>query len=151
MIQNVYNVFIRKNTQELQNALKELGYESTWRLDSNVPCLVTHNGRMYSTSGHDFKTIHYSYKAMECFDNEELFLAAAAINNNCCFKDVYIKLLEDYQEIPAGTIIKNTTETIPQGMTCCILTFDELKEYFHVNVRRTESSSGEQQNAEENL
>lgn len=151
MIQNVYKVFIRKNTQKLRNALTELGYEPTLGFHSSVPCLVTHCGRMFSVTAHDFKTIHRSYKAMECFDNEELFLAAAAINNDHCFKNVYIKLLEDYQGIPAGTIIKNTTETIPEGMKCCVLTFDELKNYFHVNVRRTESPSGEQQNVEENL
>lgn len=151
MIQNIYNVFIRKNTPELQNALKELGYESTWGFHNSAPCLATHCGRMFSVMSHDFKTIHRSYKAFECFDNEELFLAAAAINNNYFFKNVYIKLLEDYQGIPAGTIIKNTTETIPEGMKCCILTFDELKDYFHVNIRRTESPSGEQQNVEENL
>lgn len=151
MIQNVYNVFIRKNTQELQNALEELGYQSTWGFNTNAPCLVTHYGRMFSVINHDFMTMRRSYKAIECFDNEELFLAAAAINNDRCFKNVYIKILEDYQEIPAGTIIKNTTEKIPEGIKYYVLTFDELREYFHVNVRRTESPSGEQQNVEENL
>lgn len=84
--------FIRKNTPELRNKLKELGYEpSEWVSDDNELCLATGMDKFITIKNETFDSCnpHTTWNCagrIDCNDNEELFLAIAAIRNDT---DIY--------------------------------------------------------------
>ena len=84
--------FIRKNTPELRNKLKELGYEPSERVSNdNELCLATGMDKFTTIKNETFDSCnpHTTWNCagrIDCNDNEELFLAIAAIRNDT---DIY--------------------------------------------------------------
>lgn len=83
--------FIRKNTPKLRNRLEELGYippSEIWHDEDFAICTIYRDNKCeYLTFkiDDDFeRTIVPSYPYIDCGDNEELFLALAALD-----RDIY--------------------------------------------------------------
>ena len=80
--------FIRKNTQELRNKLSELGYtySNCDNLDLDYIITFPSKGRYSIFADYHFKNEHFEkiwkIKYIDCGDNEELFLAIAALRDD---------------------------------------------------------------------
>ena len=81
--------FIRKNTPELRNKLEELGYfppSKIWYDENFAICTIYRDnvGEYFTFKiDDDFeRIIAPSYPYIDCGDNEELFLALAALRDN---------------------------------------------------------------------
>ena len=81
--------FIRKNTPELRKKLEELGYlppNKMWHDENFAICTIYRentSGYFNAKIDNDFeKIIAPSYSYIDCGDNEELFLALAALRDD---------------------------------------------------------------------
>ena len=88
------NCFIRKNTPELRKKLEELGYEPCYRTSihpdehKNIVACKNYGSRYYGVS--DVEATRHGNVAdaiknremIDCGDNEDLFLALAALRND---------------------------------------------------------------------
>ena len=74
-----HRCFIRKNTEELRDKLRSLGYVicTCATMDSLSDGLYTFNGVVHSWFSDSKPT-----DSVDCFDNEELFLAVAAVRDD---------------------------------------------------------------------
>lgn len=83
------SAFIRKNTPELRTALEALGYKASFgniNNDSIATSSITNTYSCISMSIFDNENPHINWKAngkrIDCGDNEDLFLALAALRND---------------------------------------------------------------------
>ena len=86
--------FIRKNTKELREYLRSIGYRSlnNETIDNNCDCLMVSEGdpknvesfAFYASYNHDFMDKYFSNRKdiIDCGDNEELFKAISALNDD---------------------------------------------------------------------
>ena len=77
--------FIRKNTKELVDKLKELGYNPGFSARNNYGnylCCNKSNGSVYGYEDKDEKNPIYDAACVNCGTNEELFLAIAALRDD---------------------------------------------------------------------
>lgn len=76
--------FIRKNTPELRKKLEELGYKYSTFDDFKLDGIITFPSRNeYSVwANYHFDGKHTLKSYIDCSDNEELFLALAALRDN---------------------------------------------------------------------
>lgn len=122
--------FIRKNTPELRNKLKELGYEpSEWVSDDNELCLATGMDKFTTIKNETFDSCnpHTTWNCagrIDCNDNEELFLAIAAIRNDTDIRQWFVS--------PEGIFVFNKkNEHISEvSLKWRKATVEELIEYF---------------------
>lgn len=70
--------FIRKNTPELRGKLESFGYRHNYLDDNSRPWLAANHG-MYISVDEGFHRL--PLKDIDCGENEEMFLALAALNN----------------------------------------------------------------------
>lgn len=69
--------FIRKNTPKLRDRLEELGYKFSFSVRMGYGIgIITINENVVSNNGHDIGD------AIDCGENEELFLALAALRED---------------------------------------------------------------------
>ena len=71
--------FIRKNTPELCQRLKELGYYQNFLDDNSGEWLAVNHG-MFISINEGFQNLPFD--DIDCDNNEELFLALAALRDN---------------------------------------------------------------------
>ncbi|WP_270369666.1 hypothetical protein [Bacteroides fragilis] len=91
--------FIRKNTEELRNKLKGLGYYCNPYLGWNNLCTSTYGlASVYSMSD-DINVISKEMDIIDCGTNEELFLAIVALRDDTD-KNQWFICTEDYIESP---------------------------------------------------
>lgn len=82
--------FIRKNTEELRNKLKGLGYYCNPYLGWNNLCTSTYGlTSVYSTSD-DINVLSKKIDIIDCGTNEELFLAIAALRDDSNYMQWFI-------------------------------------------------------------
>lgn len=79
MIRFTHPCFIRKNTPELRERLKSLGYRENTLDDFSYGWLAANYGMLISVS-EGFERLNPN--DIDCGDNEELFLAIAALRND---------------------------------------------------------------------
>lgn len=96
--------FIRKNTSKLRNRLEEFGYlppSEIWYDENFAICTIYRdNKREYLTFkiDDDFeRTIVPSYSYIDCGENEELFLALAALDRYSDYMQWFTDGTEWYQ------------------------------------------------------
>lgn len=86
--------FIRKNTPELRKKLEELGYRYYAAFDEKAPYLWLGEGVIYDTFNINITTIevgkYFSPYGISCGTNEELFLALAALRDDCDYMQWFI-------------------------------------------------------------
>ena len=75
----VVDCFIRKNTPELKERLKKLGYIYNGKVsDANQPYLYYSHGRYWEVNSKPSRGL----EVVDCEENENLFLAIAALRTN---------------------------------------------------------------------
>lgn len=136
--------FIRKNTPELRKRLEELGYlppSEIWYDENFAICTIYRDNKCeYFTFkiDDDFERIIVpSYPYIDCGDNEELFLALAALSDDFNENQWFIMDVEVYDHICNGEWFLSTN---PQGgkhvgtqiepLYCHKATVEELIEHF---------------------
>jgi len=87
----IHNCYIHKHTPELIEKLKQLGYKYEWQGAGEYDCLHARTGYLYGQKLNDPHVVDETYSEMakdsdfdgiDCGDNEDLFLAIAAIRDN---------------------------------------------------------------------
>lgn len=151
------NIYIRKNTPFLRNKLKQLGHTlcvCTEFADAKI-LTVTNKPDMYRSVhgwGYVDETITLTqeeileefYKTTDkydCGENEDLFLALAALRDDSDFMQLFILLedygAEDYGFIRKGTLLLCTAEKIyqyfPIGMKLRKATRQEIIDFYNEN------------------
>lgn len=128
-----YNVFIRKNTPDLVEKLIELGYrQSLFYYSADRVLVAQKNGKFSSYMSFSSKQAR-TYKMVDSFEKEELFLALAAI---CDISDkgVYFKFKHDYTDelhsFKEGDVFKCLIEINPYREYTRRMEYNELVEYF---------------------
>lgn len=127
--------FIRKNTPKLKNRLEELGYfppSEIWYDENFAICTIyrDNKGEYFTFKiDEDFeKIIVPSYPYIDCGDNEELFLALAALYSDSDYMQWFTDGMEWYQNK------QNDIEVIRYGAGSPInfhkATVEELIEHF---------------------
>lgn len=126
--------FIRKNTEEIINKLKENGFRHNTLDDLNGEFLIYNYG-MYMSIAPLYSDV-YDY---DCKDNEDLFIALCLYDRNTCGQ-WYIMDTEVYDDLPKGTWFQSTNRngrkhvgTQIDPMYCHIATFEEIVEHFNNN------------------
>lgn len=122
--------FIRKNTPELRDKLKELGYEPSERVSNdNELCLATGMDKFTTIKNETFDSCnpHTTWNCagrIDCNYNEELFLAIAAIRNDTDVNQWFVS--------PEGIFVFNKKyEYISEvSLKWRKATVEELIEYF---------------------
>ena len=130
--------FIRKNTPELRKKLEELGYKAQcngnneWFIPMNkLPYLVT-----YPCCGSYMGTTGYWYDTdIDCEENEELFLALAALRDDSDYMQWFVSQAE--KDSPK-VFIKSTTHSCAESLAythrwdwrCSKATVEEIIEHF---------------------
>jgi hypothetical protein len=77
--------FIRKNTPELRDKLRELGYKVLTNF-SNFPCLATMPDDGIVVPATEINR----NRVFDCVKNEELFLALAALRDDSMFMQLFV-------------------------------------------------------------
>jgi hypothetical protein len=151
-------IYIRKNTPFLRNKLKQLGHTLCvcTEFEGTVVLTVTNNPVAYrSVHGWGYVDAEYPsltqeeileefYKTTDkydCGENEDLFLALAALRDDSDFMQLFILLedygAEDYGFIPKGTMHLCTAEKIyqyfPIGMKVRKATKQEIIDFYNEN------------------
>lgn len=88
--------FIRKNTPELREKLKQLGHQI-------CSCCNSESGWLFTSHSDDVHAVHEVEKAefladvnerqdmIDCGDNEEMFLALAALRDDSCYMQWFVR------------------------------------------------------------
>lgn len=136
--------FIRKNTPELRKRLEELGYlppSKLWYDENFAICTICRDNRGgYFTFkiDDDFENIiKSSYPYIDCSDNEDLFLALAALRDDTDVNQWFVMDIEVYMDINQGDWFIATDRnkgkhigTQIDPMYCHKATVEELVEHF---------------------
>ena len=122
----LYSAFVRKNTSELRKKLEKLGYScapnghGAWFIPINeLSCLET----FHRSSCYMGRSGLWDTSIIDCGDNEELFLAIAALRDNT----------DKCQWFTDGNIWEVSNEDLPSRymqLNGHKATVDELIEYF---------------------
>lgn len=124
-----YNGFIRKNTPELVEKLKELGYVTSLFYNKNDNILVfTKSGIITSYAKITWK-LRKSIKLKDSFEKEELFLAMAALRNTSD-KGAYFKFRENFIFFEKGDVYKCKLTINPYCFKTDRMYYEDLLEYF---------------------
>lgn len=135
--------FIRKNTPELRKKLEELGYEANayecfWD-DENRYIITTidSNGFAFYTLCIKNCCILENKEFIDCGDNEELFLAIAALRDDTDINQWFIMDVEEYVNINQGDWFIATDRnggkhigTQIEPLYCHKATSEEIVKYF---------------------
>jgi hypothetical protein len=135
--------FIRKNTSELRKKLEELGYEANsyecfWN-DENRYIITTigSNGFAFYTLCIKNCCILENKEFIDCGDNEELFIALAALRDDSDINQWFVMDVEEYMNINQGDWFIATDRnkgkhigTQIDPMYCHKATVEELIEHF---------------------
>lgn len=135
--------FIRKNTPELRKRLDELGYEANayecfWD-DENRYIITTigSNGFAFYTLCIKNCCVLENKEFIDCGDNEELFLAIAALSGDTDINQWFIMDVEEYVNINQGDWFIATDRnggkhigTQIEPLYCHKATVEELIEHF---------------------
>lgn len=135
--------FIRKNTPELRKKLDELGYEANsyecfWD-DENRYIITTigSNGFAFYTLCIKNCCVLENKEFIDCGDNEELFLAIAALRGDTDINQWFIMDVEEYANINQGDWFIATDRnggkhigTQIEPLYCHKATVEELIEHF---------------------
>ena len=135
--------FIRKNTPELRKKLEELGYEANayecfWD-DENRYIITTidNNGFAFYTLCIKNCCILENKEFIDCGDNEELFLAIAALRDDTDINQWFIMDVEEYVNINQGDWFIATDRnggkhigTQIEPLYCHKATSEEIVKYF---------------------
>lgn len=148
-MRNKYKPVIRKNNAEIVQELIALGYMKDFFFSYSHNCIYVENGRICSHPGHKSMGINkIKWHLVETFDNEELFFALASVTDENDLNQYF--MVDETSETDMymkGDVIKwPTVQNTNQHMHK--MDKDELRNYFlNVKSRRTNSPSGEQQDA----
>lgn len=114
--------FIRKNTANIRNRLKELGYYCNPYLGwHNLFTCVFGVNSVYSLDDYDTNGLKEIYGLIDCGTNEDLFLAIAALRDDT----------DKYQWFTDGDLwFKCGDEVCNEGRKIHKATVDELIEHF---------------------
>lgn len=129
--------FIRKDTQELRDKLKEIGLQPH-------PCIMPKSCAYLFVNRGFYSRNEIGYqeeieRAIDCKTNENLFLALSALKNNSD-KNQWFVLDEDYGEDDYGFLKSgsfhlckedNYNIYFPVGFICHKATVNELIKYFN--------------------
>lgn len=127
--------FIRKDTQELRDKLKEIGLRPH-------PCIVSKSGTYLFInrgfySGNEIGYQEEIERAIDCGENEELFLAIAALRDDTDVDQCFVVDVEVYQNLSKGDWFKSTdingqyhVGTKIDPLYCHKATVEELIEHF---------------------
>jgi hypothetical protein len=135
--------FIRKNTPELRKRLNELGYEANayecfWD-DENRYIITTigSNGFAFYTLCIKNCCVLENKEFIDCGDNEELFLAIAALRGDTDINQWFIMDVEEYVNINQGDWFIATDRnggkhigTQIEPLYCHKATVEEIVEHF---------------------
>lgn len=83
-----YGCLIRKNNRKLRKKLESFGILNNTAINWNKNIILVHAGDFYTYKNYDtFKEFHSknfmeTFNIIDCGENEDLFLAIAAIRNN---------------------------------------------------------------------
>lgn len=116
--------FIRKNTANIRNRLKELGYYCNPYLGwHNLFTCVFGVNSVYSLDDYDTNGLKEIYGLIDCGTNEELFLAIAALRDDT----------DKYQWFTDGDLwFKCGDEVCDEGRKIHKASVDELIEHFKI-------------------
>lgn len=95
----IQSCFVRKNTKELRSKLEKLGYEEFW-IKGEPQLFVNSMCGFYCDATH----LDKDNRLIDCGENEQLFLAIAALRNDSNYMQWFI-CMEPYEE-RIGSIIK---------------------------------------------
>ena len=135
--------FIRKNTPELRKKLEELGYEANsyecfWD-DENRYIITTigSNGFAFYTLCIKNCCVLENKEFIDCGDNEELFLAIAALRSDTDINQWFIMDVDEYVNINQGDWFIATDRnggkhigTQIEPLYCHKATLEEIVEHF---------------------
>ena len=138
--------FIRKNTPELRKKLEELGYEANayecfWD-DENRYIITTigSNGFAFYTLCIKNCCVLENKEFIDCGDNEELFLAIAALRRDTDINQWFIMDVEEYVNINQGDWFIATDRnggkhigTQIEPLYCHKATAEEIVEHFKID------------------
>lgn len=129
--------FIRKNTPELCQRLRELGYYQNF-LDNNSGEWLAVNHDMFISVNEGFQNLPFN--DIDCGENEELFLALAALRDDISENQWFVMDVEVYSTISKSEWFLSTK---PQGgkhvgtqiepLYCHKATVEELIKHFKNN------------------
>lgn len=122
--------FIRKNTPELQEKLKEMGYDicpcanfktSAW-LDN---CIETNS--IHGVPEHSIGILLHDTDAIDCGENEELFLALAAMRDDTSYGQYWVFDV-DFEKWEEGDFVLG--EFTRCSCYCHVATVEEIIKHF---------------------
>ena len=141
--------FIRKNTPELRKKLKELGYKPSYPIEKhpqvfkNIGVCTFFGNFYYGVSDEeasrpgDIDDAIKNRGMIDCGDNEDLFLALAALRNDTDVNQWFIMDVEEYVNINQGDWFIATDRnkgkhigTQIDPMYCHKATVEELIDHF---------------------
>lgn len=129
--------FIRKDTQELRDKLKEIGLEPHPCIMPKACDFLFVNRGFYSRNEIGYQ--EEVERAIDCGTNEELFLALAALQDNSDENQWFMMDLDVYLNINKGDWFKATNieggfhvGTQIEPMYCHKATVEELIEHFKI-------------------
>lgn len=122
--------FIRKNTPELQKKLEEMGYEicpcanfetSKW-LDNNIK-----TNSIHGVPKHSIGIMLHETDAIDCGENEELFLAIAAMRDDTSYGQYWVFDV-DFDKWKEGDFVLG--EFTRCSCYCHVATAEEIVKHF---------------------
>ncbi len=137
--------FIRKNTPELLDKMKELGYVRMYSYKIQgieiFTSVIGDYGVFFIPVSEDIPEIPTNMikdfdSLIDCETNEELFLAITSLRDDSDDNQWFVMDVEVYTDIPAGTWFKSCRENNTQvgiqidPMYCHKATVEELIEHF---------------------
>ena len=121
-----HKCFIRKINQDLIDKLNELGYEDLWNggiHSEEVKTMLLVNGNGWYLSGFEpYKSDGY----IDCGDNEELFMAIAAIND----ENDYMQ----YFEVPKTSVCFISNEPYQKVIGYDHIKYEKKDRYLSFNI-----------------
>ena len=138
--------FIRKNTKELREYLRSIGYRSlnNETIDNNCDCLMVSEGdsknvesfAFYASYNRDFMDKYFSNRKdiIDCGDNEELFKAISALRNDSDYMQWFISEQVFYRGIELfgiGTWFQLREHKFDNSIKAHKATVEEIVEYFN--------------------
>ena len=134
--------FIRKNTPELINKLIDLGYvkalfDKEYTKSESYGLIVDQGDIVPLEHGLQEMELMFTYNFVDCGDNEELFIALAALRDDSDINQWFVMDVEEYVNINQGDWFIATDRnggkhigTQINPMYCHKATVEELIEHF---------------------
>jgi len=129
--------FLRKNTKEIANTIALIGYDLLFSARNNYGEYLVCNGN--SCQGQNDTTLKEStIDFIDCGENEEMFFAIAALQDNIDINQLFKMDIEAlYTDFPKGSVFKATklgdgrhVGTNINPFYCHKLSVEEIIEYF---------------------